>query len=109
MRATDIVQIEAVTDDGIALSQGGKRWREAWASVSSVVAARVPQDGASVLTIAIGFGDERVVLLLEYSTQWDSFCSAASDNLEGVAPPSMWQKALSEPGMLVLYGSAAKE
>lgn len=63
-------------------------------------------EGASILTIAVGFEDERVVLLLEDQAHWDSFCWAASDKLEGFAPPSLWQKALSEPGMLVLYGPA---
>uniref|UniRef100_UPI0012ED4578 hypothetical protein n=1 Tax=Novosphingobium naphthalenivorans TaxID=273168 RepID=UPI0012ED4578 len=63
--------IEAVADNGLRLRDAEGSWFEPWEVVHDIEAARIPSEQSTILLLAIGIRNERVILVPEFDLLWN--------------------------------------
>lgn len=103
MRDHDPVIIKAVCSKGVEVGNRSVTWFEPWRNISTIVAARVPEDEPGQVTMGIAFRKDRMFLKIDDESQWAEFCAAACDHFPQLVPICELREALWKPGMVFLY------
>ena len=98
-----VVRIINVDTDGVFLHDGERSWVEPWDAVSDIQAARIPVEQSTMLVLALGFRDERMVLVAEEEQVWEKLAEAIQFELPDAIPINIWQSALSNLGQFPVY------
>lgn len=98
--------IVGIEDAGLRVSVGERAELRSWSTIDNITAALVPNGDASIFVLAVGFHDERVLVLAEMEPAWREVVESLHLYLPGGEPFAEWgPRLLQSPGVAMLYGS----